>query len=98
MRLSVKALAISLGILWGGCLFVVGILNLAAPAYGGDFLRLMGSIYPGFFHAHNFGNVLLGTAYGFVDGLIGGWLAAWLYNCFVKPKQQSETARLNRAA
>ncbi len=98
MRLSAKALAITSGLLWGGCLLLVGLINLAAPSYGAEFLSGMGSVYPGFYHSHTFLDVLLGTLYGFVDGAIGGWLFGWLYNCFAGPQQQSGASRLDKAA
>jgi len=98
MRLSVNALGITAGIIWGACILIVGLINLAAPTYGVEFLRGMGSLYPGFYHVRTFWDVVLGTVYGFVDGLIGGWIFAWLYNCFVPSKQQSGTVRMDRAA
>jgi hypothetical protein len=98
MRLSARAFAITSGLLWGGCLLLVGLINLAAPSYGADFLRGIGSVYPGFYSSHTFIDVLLGTVYGFVDGAIAGWLFGWLYNYFAGPKQQSEATRLDRAA
>src|SRR5579862_7838149 len=98
MRLSAKSLAITSALLWGGCLCVVGLINLAAPAYGADFLRGVGSVYPGFYHSRTFLDVLLGTAYALVDGAIGGWIFGWLYNYFAGPKQQSGATRLDRAA
>jgi len=98
MRLSTKALATAFGVLWGGCLLLVGFVNLAAPSYAADFLRGMGSIYPGFYHARTFWDVLLGTVYGLADGAIAGWILGWLYNHFVRPAQLSGTARLDRAA
>lgn len=100
MRLSVKGLASASGITWGVCLFVVGLIHLAAPAYGEEFLRTMSSVYPGFHIAHNFANVIVGAVYGLVDGFIGGAIFAWLYNFFAGYNAQARTARLdmNRAA
>ena len=98
MRLSLKAMAISFGVLWGACLLLVGLINLAAPSYGAEFLRGMGSVYPGFYSTRNFGDVLLGTLYGAVDGLIAGFVLGWLYNRFVGSSRESGAARLDRAA
>jgi hypothetical protein len=99
MRLSARALALTSGILWGGCLLIVGLINLVAPSYGADFLRGMGSIYPGFYSSRTVLDVLLGTVYGFIDGAIGGWLFCALYNHFVGPKQRSDNVtQLGRAA
>lgn len=98
MRLSTKALAIASALLWGGCLFVVGLINLAAPSYGADFLRGMGSVYPGFYSTRTFVDVLLGTLYGLVDGAVAGWLFGWLYNHFAETKEQAGATHLDKAA
>lgn len=84
MRLSVRALAISFALLWGGCIFCVGIVNLAAACYGGNFLQMMSSVYPGFRNSRTFLDVLVGTGYGLVDGGLGGLFFGWLYNAFTK--------------
>jgi hypothetical protein len=84
MRFSPKALALVSALLWGGCIFLVGLVNLASPNYGSNFLREIGSVYPGFYSSRSFADILLGTAYGLVDGAIGGFLFAWLYNRFVR--------------
>lgn len=82
MQLSVKGLALAIGIIWAGCILLVGVVNLAAPSYGVAFLQMASSIYPGFHNSRTFLDVLVGTGYGFVDGGIGGAIVAWLYNCF----------------
>lgn len=89
MRLSVKGLALGIGIIWAGCIFLVGIVNLAAPSYGASFLQMTSSIYPGFHNSRHFVDVLVGTGYGFVDGGIGGAIVAWLYNCFAAGARQA---------
>jgi len=83
MRLSAKAVAIVCAILWGGCILVVGLVNLAAPAYGINFLHGLSSVYPGFHASRTVLDVLVGAGYGIVDGGVGGFLFAWLYNIFV---------------
>ncbi len=98
MRLSVRALAVTSALVWGGCLLLVGLLNLAAPSYGVEFLRSISSVYPGFHASHSFGSVIIGTVYGLIDGLIGGSLFGWLYNCFAGSRVESGTTRLNKAA
>ena len=60
----------------------VGLVHMAVPSYGGEFLRLMSSVYPGADTAPTVGRVLLGTLYGFVDGAIAGWLFGLLYRAF----------------
>jgi len=80
MKLSIKGMAWTAGILWAACLFVTGILNLMFPGYGASFLNGMKSIYPGYAAMSGFVAVIVGTLYALVDGLICGAIFAWLYN------------------
>ena len=82
MRLSLKGLAFSFGILWGGCVFLVGLGNLMWPEYGAAFLDLARSIYPGYAHTSGLWGVIVGTLYASVDGAIAGLIFGWLYNKF----------------
>jgi hypothetical protein len=82
MRLSIRGVATASGLLWGGMILLVGLCNAAAPGYGDAFLRLVASIYPGYQGTPGFGSILTGTAYGLLDGAIGGAIFAWLYNRF----------------
>jgi hypothetical protein len=75
-------MTLSASLLWGGAMLFVGLVHLAAPSYGGDFLRTMSSVYPGADTAPTLGRVLIGTIYGFVDGAVAGWLFGWLYQAF----------------
>lgn len=84
MKLSAKTLALTLGVLWGGAMFLIGILNVVMPPYGADLLVVMGSVYPGIFGAGTVSEALLGGAYGAIDGALGGLLIAWLYNFFLE--------------
>jgi hypothetical protein len=81
MRLSVKGIALSFGILWGGMIFIVGLLNLGWN-YADGFLMLISGIYPGYHYGGGFGSVIVATLYGLLDGAVGGAIFAWLYNCF----------------
>jgi hypothetical protein len=78
MKLSVKAVAVTAGLMWASCILPIGIVNLASPPYGARFLALMGSLYPGLHFGHQWGNLAVGTIYGFVDGAIAGLLFAWI--------------------
>jgi hypothetical protein len=85
MRLSLKGLALSVGLLWGGALFVIAVLDLIFPLYGFAFLHVMRSVYPGYAASRGLVGVLVLTLYGVVDGAICGALLGWLYNLFAKP-------------
>ena len=53
--------------------------------YGQQFLQTMSSVYPGYHATRSIAEVVIGTIYGTVDGLIGGAVFAWLYNQFARP-------------
>lgn len=82
MKLNVKALALTIGLLMGGMVFFVGLANLWWPSYGGGLLQVFDSIYPGYKAGTGFGSVIWGTLYGLVDGAIGGAILGLLYNAF----------------
>ncbi|MGA8221324.1 MAG: hypothetical protein WB780_06675 [Candidatus Acidiferrales bacterium] len=83
MQLSLKAVTIAGGLVWGSAILLVGLMNLAMPRYGLDFLLMTSSVYPGF-HAssHSIWSVLIGTIDAFFDGAVAAFLFAWLYNNF----------------
>lgn len=80
MKLSLKATAVSGGVVWGSAMLTVGLIHMASRKYGRDFLRTMSSVYPGLNEARSIGRVLLGTAYGVADGAIAGLLCGALYD------------------
>ncbi len=82
MKLSVRALAITTSLLWGGALLFVGLVHLASPSYGSSFLNGVSSIYPGFHGVRSLTDALVGTGYALVDGAAGGFCFGWLYNRF----------------
>ncbi len=82
MKLNVRALAIVSALVWGLAMLLTGLANLIWPSYGHDFLQVMASVYPGYHATHGFGEVMVGTLYGLVDGGVGGAVVAWLYNRF----------------
>ena len=80
MRLSIVGMAIAGGLLWGGAILFVGLINLVHPAYGVNFLDLMASVYPWFHGAKGFGDLVIGAIDGLIDGAVAGLLFGWLYN------------------
>lgn len=83
MKLSVKGLALTLGLVWGILgMFLVGLSNLIWAGYGQSFLEVMASVYPGYHATASFGQVIVGTLYGIVDGAVAGAVFAWVYNRF----------------
>ena len=82
MRLSIKGTAIAAGLLGGGAILFLGLINLAKPSYGLTFLKALSSVYPWFHASRTFGDVVIGTIDGLVDGAVAGFLFGWLYNFF----------------
>jgi hypothetical protein len=91
MKLSLKAIAISGALVWGGAILLVGLINLSRPGYGLDFLQMTSSVYPWFHDSHALSSVLVGTIDGLVDGAIAGLIFAALYNTFAGHPGQSHT-------
>lgn len=84
MRLSPSAMAATAGLLWGGAILSVSALNHAFPDYGDDFLDSMRSVYPGFRKTKGPNAMLVGAAYGALDGAVAGFLFAHLYNAIAR--------------
>ena len=80
MKVSLKAIAIAAGVLWGGAILLLGVINLASPSFGLSFLQVISSVYPGFHVSRTIGDVLTGTVYALIDGAIAGLVFGWLYN------------------
>ena len=78
-KLNVKALGLTLGIVWASGIFLMG-LTSTFTNWGLDFFTLMGSVCIGY--SNTFGGTLIGTIWGFCDGAVCGALIAWIYNKF----------------
>lgn len=80
-RLSPMSLGLSLGIIWGGMVFLMGLLAHFFE-YGTAFVTSVGVIYIGY-EPSIIGSAI-GGVMGFIDALIIGLLIASLYNVFLK--------------
>jgi len=87
MRLNVRSCALSTGILWGVAIFLLTIWFLIF-GYEGATLAKLSKVYLGY--SVSFGGAIVGLIWGFVDGVIGGGLFAWLYNMFLSEPAQEE--------
>lgn len=84
MKFDIAALALACAILWGAAILVVGLVNLVRPEYGQRFLEMLASCYPGYHANRSIAQVVIVTLYAVADGLIGGAVFAWLYNCMAR--------------
>lgn len=76
-RLDVRAFALTCALWWGFGVFALTWWVMAFEGASGD-PTLIGRVYRGY-AITPLGSVV-GLAWGFVDGLVGGALFAWLYN------------------
>ncbi len=79
MQVSPKALGLTFGTIEGLALFLFA-LTASSSGYALEFVELVGTLFPSY-EATTQG-AFAGLIWGFVDGLIGGALIAWLYNKF----------------
>lgn len=76
-KMNVKALGLALGITWGLGMLILGLGAAWFDLWSG-WMAMMGEAYVGF--DATIGGAIIGFVWGFIDGLIGGVVIAWLYN------------------
>lgn len=76
-KFDVKALGLTLGIVWGSAMFFLGLMNMFFN-WGGTMETMMSSLYIGY--KPTFLGSIIGGVWGFFDAGIAGIVAGWLYN------------------
>jgi len=87
MKLNATALAGAMGLIFGAAMLLVGFANLTWPAYGGELLSVMSSIYPGYKASGSVPDLVTGALYALVDGGLFGLVLAWLYNSLAERRK-----------
>jgi len=77
MKLNVKALTLTAGLVWGFGLFFLTLWVMLFEGATGD-VTFIGRFYIGY--NISFTGALIGLVWAFFDGAIGGAIFAWLYN------------------
>jgi len=77
MKLNVKSLSLTTGLVWGIGLFLFTWWVIAFEGITGE-PTLIGRLYRGY-SISPIGSII-GLIWAFIDGLIGGAIFAWLYN------------------
>ena len=88
MKLNVKAFSLTCAIVWGVGLFMLTWWIIALDGATGA-TTLIGRLYRGFNISPS--GSLIGLAWAFADGLIGGAIFAWLYNLLAARFTRSES-------
>lgn len=92
MKLNVRAFALTTGLIWGLGLFFLTIWIILFEGETGE-VTLIGKIYRGY--NLTYGGSFIGLIWGFIDGLIGGAIFAWLYNFIIgRSKSQKDSDRI----
>jgi hypothetical protein len=82
MKLSLKSMIIA-GALFKAVVFLsIALLNLVLRPYGGAYLALLTSLYPGYDPLSIPLGIIIGTLYSLIAGALAGLLFGWLYNLF----------------
>jgi hypothetical protein len=87
MKLNVKALALTCGLIWGFGLMILTWWIMLFEGATGD-VTCIGLVYRGY-NISLLGSVL-GLLWGFADGLIGGAIFGWVYNFLAGRKAGSQ--------
>jgi hypothetical protein len=82
MKLSLKSMIIA-GALFKAVVFLfISLLNLVLRPYGGAYLAMLTSLYPGYDPLSIPLGIIVGTLYSLIAGALAGLLFGWLYNLF----------------
>ncbi len=79
-KLSVRGLALGIGLYWGLCILVTGWTSMFG--WGSAFVCIMRSFYTGY--EPTLVGSIIGGMWGFICGYISGGVAAFFYNIFRK--------------
>jgi hypothetical protein len=87
MKLNVKAFALAFGLWWGFGLFFLTWWLIAFDGVSHD-STFIGRLYRGY-NISPVGSII-GLAWAFADGAIGGAIFAWLYNLLITKSKCEE--------
>jgi len=77
LKLDAKALGLTLGIVWGSAMLLLGLINFGTT-WGSGIILAMSTLYIGY--APTVLGSIIGGIWGFLDAGIAGIVVAWLYN------------------
>jgi predicted ABC-type sugar transport system permease subunit len=84
MKLSLKSMIIA-GALFNAIGFLlISLMNLILRPYGGAYLAMLTSLYPGYDPVSLPIGIIVGTLYSLLAGALAGLLFGWLYNFFAE--------------
>lgn len=81
LKLNACKLALAVGIVWAVGVFLMALIAMS-NGYGMQFVDFMSSFYIGY--KADLAGAFMGLIWGFLDGFIGTYIIAWLYNKLIK--------------
>ena len=66
------------------CFLFISLLNVVLRPYGGAYLAMLMSLYPGYDPLSGPLGIIVGTFYSLIAGALAGLLFGWLYNFFAE--------------
>jgi hypothetical protein len=82
MLLSLKSITIAGALTQTLGFLFVSLMNVVLPPYGGAYLALLSSLYPGYDPVSGPIGMIVGALYSLLAGALTGLLFGWLYNRF----------------
>ena len=82
LKLSLTAMIIAGALFKAAGFLFVSLMNLVLPPYGGAYIALLTSIYPGYDPLSGPLGILLGIFYSLIAGALAGLLFGWIYDIF----------------
>jgi hypothetical protein len=84
MKLSLKSMVIAGALFKAICFLFISLLNVVLRPYGGAYLAMLMSLYPGYDPISGPVGIIVGTLYSLIAGGLAGLLFGWLYNFFAE--------------
>ena len=84
MKLSLRAMIIAGAVFKASGFLFVSLMNLVFRPYGGAYLALLTSLYPGYDPVSGPIGIIVGTFYSLIAGALAGLLFGWGYNFFAE--------------
>jgi ABC-type phosphate transport system permease subunit len=84
MKISLRSMVIAAALFQGIGFLFVSLLNVVLRPYGGTYLALLASLYPGYDPTSGLAGVIVGTLYSLIAGAVAGFVFGSLYNFFTE--------------
>jgi len=82
MKLSLKAMIIAGALFKAVGFLFISLMNLALRPYGGAYLALLSSLYPGYDPINWPVAIIIGALYSLLAGALAGLVFGYFYNLF----------------